>query len=113
DIVTFEAHPTNGGTAPTYQWYVDGVEQVGETSSIFKTSFVGGPTFNVSAVMTAGGSGASCVIGSPATSNTINLSGVATTSVSIVADATTSGAGDAGSLEATRVSGGSVPILQS
>src|SRR6218665_497564 len=66
--VTFTATPTNGGTAPTYQWKVNGAN-VG----------TGGPTYTtntlttgqiVTCVMTSNLSG---VTGSPATSNAITM----------------------------------------
>jgi len=66
--VTFTATPVNGGSAPTYQWKVNG-SNVGTNSSTYTSA---GLINNdaVSCVMT---SVASCVSGSPATSNTITM----------------------------------------
>ncbi len=37
--VKFSAYPVNGGTTPTYQWYIDGVEVLGADSSTFRRIF--------------------------------------------------------------------------
>jgi hypothetical protein len=66
--VMFTATPTNGGTTPVYQWKVNGVN-VGTNSNTFTSAtLVSGDI--VSVVMT---SNATCVTGSPATSNTLTM----------------------------------------
>jgi hypothetical protein len=67
--VTFTATPTNGGAAPSYQWYV-GTTAVGSNSATFTTStLTNGDT--VSVVMTSNAT--PCLTGSPATSNSIAM----------------------------------------
>lgn len=66
--VTFTATPTNGGTAPTYQWQVNGVN-AGSNSPTFTTSTLSNNDV-VTCIMTSNLSG---VTGSPATSNSITM----------------------------------------
>ncbi|MFM7726170.1 MAG: hypothetical protein ACKO7B_05690, partial [Flavobacteriales bacterium] len=77
---TFTATPTNGGTAPAYQWQVNGIN-VGTNSTTYSTSTLTNGDV-VRCIMTSNLSG---VLGSPATSNTITMtvSPVVTPSVSI------------------------------
>jgi hypothetical protein len=65
--ITFTAIPTNGGTAPVYQWKVNSAN-VGINSSAYFYA----PTNNdlITCVMT---SNATCAAGSPSTSNVINM----------------------------------------
>ncbi len=65
--VTFTATPTNGGTAPTYQWQVNG-SNVGTTDTYTTSSLTNGQI--VTCIMTSNLSG---VTGSPATSNSITM----------------------------------------
>jgi hypothetical protein len=66
--VTFTATPTNGGAAPSYQWKLNGAN-VGANSATYSNNALANGNL-VSCVMT---SNAACVTGSPATSNTINM----------------------------------------
>jgi PKD repeat protein len=66
DNVTFTATPTNGGTAPTYQWQIDGVNAGSGTSTFSTSSLTNGQSVTV--IMTSNLPG---VTGSPATSNAI------------------------------------------
>ncbi|MBK6340493.1 MAG: T9SS type A sorting domain-containing protein [Bacteroidetes bacterium] len=66
--VTFTATPTNGGAAPSYQWKLNG-GNVGTNSATYSNNALANGN-TVSCVMT---SNAACVTGSPATSNTINM----------------------------------------
>lgn len=65
--VTFNATPTNGGSNPTYQWY-NGITPIsGANNSTYSSSSLTNNA-SISVIMT---SNATCVTGSPATSNTI------------------------------------------
>jgi hypothetical protein len=65
--VTFTATPTNGGTTPSYQWQLNGVN-VGMDSVNFTTSALANNDL-ITCVMTSSAS----VCGSPATSNAITI----------------------------------------
>jgi hypothetical protein len=66
--VTFTAGVSNGGSAPSYQWQVNGAN-VGSNSSIFTTSSLA----NGSSVTCTLTSNASCITSPTATSNTITV----------------------------------------
>ncbi|MCV2486844.1 T9SS sorting signal type C domain-containing protein, partial [Flavobacterium sp. SH_e] len=69
--VTFTATPTNGGTAPTYQWYNGATAISGATNSTYtSTALANGDAITVR--MTSNAS--PCLTGSPATSNAVNMS---------------------------------------
>jgi hypothetical protein len=68
--VTFTATPTNGGSAPTYQWQVNGTNVSGQTASTYTTTSLANNDV-VSVVMTSNAT--PCLTGSPATSNTVTM----------------------------------------
>ena len=68
ETVTFTATPVNGGATPVYAWFVNNIEQPGETLETF--SYVPQNGDEVYAVLT---SSLSCVINNPATSNKIRI----------------------------------------
>jgi hypothetical protein len=107
--VTFTATPTNGGSTPTYQWYV-GSTPVGSNSTTYTTSVLSSGQ-SVSVVMT---SNAVCSTGSPATSNTIvtTVNPNLPVSVSIAATATTICAGTPVTFTATPINGSVSPSYQ-
>ncbi len=90
--ITFTALPANGGTTPTYQWYLNTVAQSGQTASTY-TLASPVDADDIYVVMTSNSAGP-CLTGNPATSNHVVLSAVSTTpSVSITASSTTVCAG--------------------
>jgi hypothetical protein len=103
--LTFTATPTNGGTAPTYQWRVNGVN-VGTNSSTYNTtSSVNGDV--VTCVMTSNLAG---VTGNPATSNaitiTINAATTPSVSIAITSGSNPSVSGTSVTFTATPTNGG-------
>ena len=108
EAVTFVATPTNGGTAPTYQWFINGIPKIGATSSSFITTTLADQDI-VSCTMT---SNAPCVSGNPATSNsiqvTVNSNAPVTVSIS-VSPAQVINAGQTATFTATPVNGGGSP----
>lgn len=108
---TFTATPTNGGSAPVYQWKVNGTN-VGTNSTTYSTSsLVNGDV--VTCVMTSNQAG---VTGNPATSNaiTMTVNSVSTPSVTIAQTAGTNPicAGSSATFTATPVNGGTTPSYQ-
>ncbi|MBK7029753.1 MAG: S8 family serine peptidase [Bacteroidales bacterium] len=106
--VTFTAVPTNGGTTPSYQWKVNGVN-AGTNSSTY--AFVPSNGNVVTCVMT---SNATCVTGSPATSNsvTMTVNPTVTASVAISASANPVCAGTSVTFTAVPTNGGPTPSYQ-
>ena len=68
--ITFTANATNGGSTPTYQWYNGNTAISGATGSTYTTSSLSSNA-TITAVMTS--SIATCLSGSPATSNAITV----------------------------------------
>ncbi len=109
--MTFTATPYNGGTAPSYQWKVDGVN-VGTNNASYSTSALTAGQV-VTCVMTSNLSG---VTANPATSNaiTISVAPAVTPSVSIAQTAGTNPTcpGVGVTFTATPVNGGTTPSFQ-
>jgi gliding motility-associated-like protein len=68
--ITFTANTTNGGSTPTYQWQLNGSNISGATGATYTTSALSSNS-TVTAIMTS--SISTCLSGSPATSNAINV----------------------------------------
>ncbi len=68
--ITFTANATNGGSTPTYQWQLNGSNISGATGATYTTSALSSNS-TVTVIMTS--SIATCLSGSPATSNAINV----------------------------------------
>ncbi|MEC4049480.1 T9SS sorting signal type C domain-containing protein [Flavobacterium sp. SUN046] len=110
--VTFTAHPVNGGTAPSYEWFLNG-ENVGTDSATFATS-----TLTVGDVVsvTMTSNLTPCLTGSPASSGDFEITVIpnVTASVSVASDAAsnTSCVGSTVTFTATPTNGGSTPVYQ-
>ncbi|MHC1707867.1 MAG: Calx-beta domain-containing protein [Bacteroidales bacterium] len=106
--VTFTALPVNGGSTPTYQWYVNNLP-VGTNSSSYAYVPANGDQVNV--VLT---SSVNCTSGSPATSNTVAMvvNPVLPVSVSIAASNNNVCAGTSITFTATPVNAGVTPGYQ-
>ncbi|MCX6269418.1 MAG: hypothetical protein NTW16_19040, partial [Bacteroidetes bacterium] len=107
--ITYTATPTNGGTAPTYQWRVNSTNMTGATNSTFTYVPANGNTINC--VMT---SSLTCKTGSPATSNTVTmiLFPIVPLGVTIVASANPVFPLTSVTFTATVTNGGSSPTYQ-
>jgi hypothetical protein len=109
--LTFTATPTNGGTAPSYQWKVNGAN-AGTNSSTFTSSTLASGSV-VSCVMTSNLSG---VTGNPATSNSITVTVTSSitpsVSIAITTGANPSTTGATVTFTATPTNGGTTPSYQ-
>ncbi len=107
--VTFTATPTNGGTAPTYQWQVNGITAPGQTAETFTTTTLVNND-QVRVIMT---SNASCTTTPTATSNTITMSAASITpAVSVAASQTSICVGASVTFTATPTNGGAAPTYE-
>ena len=108
-VVNFTATPVNGGSSPVYLWKVNG-SNVGTNSPTYSTGGLANSDV-VTCIMT---SNASCVTGSPATSNAVSMTvnSNVTAGVSIAASATNICSGNSVTYTATPVNGGSGPVYQ-
>ena len=70
-LVTFKATPTNGGTAPKYQWYLGSNPIVGQTGSQYTTN--GLNNLDAIKVVMTSNSTSSCLASKSATSNIITV----------------------------------------
>lgn len=107
---TFTATPTNGGVVPTYQWFVNGTPQPGNTAVFTITTLTNPSSVNV--IMT---SNEQCLSQPTATSNAINMvvNPLVTPSVTIAAvPAGPVCAGTSVTFTATPVNGGNSPSYQ-
>jgi len=108
--IDFTATPVNGGTSPSYQWQVNGLNVGSNVPSYSSTTLSNGDV--VTCIMT---SNATCVTASPATSNalTITISSALPASVNISASpSTTTCAGSTITFTANSTNGGTTPIYQ-
>lgn len=108
---TFTATPTNGGSAPSYQWKVDGVN-VGTNSSVFTS----GTLTNGQVVTCTMISNSTCGSPSPVTSSgiTMGISAGVTPTVSITLNTGSNPmcSGETATFSAGVTNGGNTPIYQ-
>src|SRR4030095_8171883 len=106
--VTFTATPVNGGTTPSYQWQVNGVN-AGTNSDTYSSSTLADGDI-VTVIMT---SNANCVTTPTATSNQVvmNITTV-TPALSIISTGTSICAGQSITFTATPTNGGATPTYQ-
>jgi len=106
--VTYIATPVNGGTAPAYQWKVNGTDQ-GSNSNSF--SYIPLNHDTIAVVLT---SNEICTSGNPATSNEVIMvvNPILPVSVSMTASDDTVCAGTTVTYTATPVNGGTTPAYQ-
>jgi uncharacterized delta-60 repeat protein/gliding motility-associated-like protein len=107
--ITFTAAPTNGGTNPSYQWRINGVNVGANAPTYSSSSLVNGDVVTV--IMT---SNATCVSPTTVTSNSITVSvlPILTPSVSITPTATTICTGNSVTFTAIPINGGALPVYQ-
>jgi|GEM_PF-3412612 len=106
---TFTATPVNGGTAPVYQWQVNGIN-TGNGGAVFTTASLANND-QVSVIMT---SNAACATAPTATSNllTVSVTGSVVPQVTVSASATNVCAGTQVTFTATAANGGTTPTYQ-
>ncbi|MBK7956841.1 MAG: hypothetical protein IPK03_01200 [Bacteroidetes bacterium] len=104
--LTYTATPTNGGSAPAYQWKVNG-NNAGTNSSSFTTTLAGGDI--VTCVMT---SNSACASVPTANSNSLTITSAVTPTISINSPTTSICAGESLTFTASITNGGSNPSLQ-
>jgi hypothetical protein len=109
ESVTYTATPVNGGTTPSYQWKINGVD-AGTNSNTFTSTTISG-TDSVYVVLT---SSVTCVTSPTATSNKIKLNAnpALVPSVTVNASATNICMGTSITFVATPVNGGTTPVYQ-
>jgi hypothetical protein len=107
--ITFTANPVYGGTSPTYQWQVNGVN-VGTNSNTFSSSSLNNND-QVKVIMT---SSETCLTSTPVSSNiiTVHTTTSIAPSVSISSSQNIICAGDNVSFIATALNGGASPTYQ-
>ncbi|TAL41339.1 MAG: gliding motility-associated C-terminal domain-containing protein, partial [Chitinophagaceae bacterium] len=106
---TFTATPTNGGTAPVYQWMINGVNVAGQTTSTFTTSSLA----NGDAITVMMTSNDPCANPTSTASNPITIStSFVTPSVSITSSSTSVCKGRPVTFTTTATNGGTAPLYQ-
>lgn len=108
--ITFTASPTNGGSAPSYQWQINGINAGTNSNTFTNSSWTNGDV--VSVILT---SNFSCLTSPTANSNVINVSVSTPSNPSVSISANPAGAicnGDNVIFTAVPVLGGTSPSYQ-
>jgi hypothetical protein len=107
--VTFTATPTNGGTTPTYQWTVNGVNVGTDSPTYTDTALTNNDV--VSCILT---SNEACTTGNPASSNSVTMTVDSILPVSIIVSADNNPvcAGSLVTFTASPTNGGTIPSYQ-
>src|SRR5205823_4031375 len=106
--ITFTATPTNGGTSPSYQWQINGVNAGTNSPTFTSTTLANNDLVTVIII-----SNASCTTSSTATSNAISITTSSVTpAVSISASSTSICPGSSITFTATPTNGGTSPSYQ-
>lgn len=108
--VTFTASPTNGGSAPSYQWKVNGTNAGSNSNSFTSSALANGDV--ISCVLT---SNAACVTSATANSNSVTISVSNSVTPAVVIASSASGSicsGTSVTFTATPTNGGSTPSYQ-
>jgi hypothetical protein len=107
--VNFTATPTNGGSSPSYQWKVNGIN-AGSNNPVFSTNSLTNGS-QVSVIIT---SNASCLTSPQANSNiiAITVNPIVTPGVNISASTTNTCGNNQVTFTATATNGGSSPVYQ-
>jgi gliding motility-associated-like protein len=107
--ITFTATPTNGGTTPTYQWKVNGVNVIGQIASTFTTTTLK----NGDVVTVAMNSSDLCANPVTVASNSITITATPVIPLVSIASSTTSTCtGESVTFTATPINGGTTPSYQ-
>src|SRR6202007_683604 len=107
--VTFTATPVNGGTAPVYQWQINGVDVAGQTAATFTSTTLNNNDV-VTVIMT---SNDPCATPATATSNSIPVTvNTVVPAVTITSTTTSICAGGSVTFTATPTNGGAAPTYQ-
>src|SRR4030095_15839116 len=107
--ITFTAIPVNGGSAPAYQWQINGANVAGQTSATFTTAALANGN-NVTVILT---SNDPCANPATATSAPVTITNTTVApSVTIDASATDICPGASVTFTATPVNGGPAPAYQ-
>jgi|GEM_PF-493599 len=109
--VTFNATPINGGTTPSYQWQINGVNAGTNGSTFISSTLTQGQV--VTCILT---SNAACATPPSATSNgitmTVNPIVIPSVSIALTAGSNPQCAGASATFTATPVNGGTSPFYQ-